>query len=339
MKSHLNSNYVKTVVSSNCCLIKSQNKKEQDFAKDVAYGLTRKNKFIPSKYFYDKTGSELFDQICSLSEYYLTRKEIEILSSIKQELPKYLVENYAVVELGSGSAIKTRHLFEVLSKNQEKIEYYPIDISSIVKESSQRLQNEFDNLQITGIVDQYESGLDLVKDMDDNKIIAFFGSSIGNFDQQSMLDFLSKIRNSMKPGDLFLLGMDLVKNKEILEAAYNDSKGTTRDFNLNLLQRINSELGGDFDISKFEHIAFYNSKEKRVEMHLRSKIKQQIFISEIGLSVNLEEDDRIRTEYSHKYTLSQIKKIAKRTGFNITKIWCDKQNYFALVLFSMSKTA
>lgn len=339
MKSYLNSNYVKTVISSNCCLIKSQNKKEQDFAKDVAYGLTRKNKFIPSKYFYDKTGSELFDQICSLPEYYLTRKEIEILSSIKQELSEYMVENYAVVELGSGSAIKTRHLFEVLSKNQEKIEYYPIDISNIVKESSKRLQNEFDNLQITGIVDQYESGLDLVKDIDDNKIIAFFGSSIGNFDQQSMLDFLSKIRDSMKPDDLFLLGMDLVKNKKILEAAYNDSKGTTRDFNLNLLQRINNELGGDFDVSKFEHVAFYNSKEKRIEMHLHSKIKQQIFISKVGLSVNLEEGDRIRTEYSYKYTLSQIKKITKRTGFNITKIWRDKQNYFALVLFSISKTA
>ncbi len=337
MKPHLDSNYVKTVLSPNCILIKTLAKKEQDFAKDIAYGLTRKNKFIPSKYFYDKTGSELFDQICSLPEYYLTRKEMEILDSVKQELPEYLDGNYAVVELGSGSAVKTRYLFEVLSKNQQKIEYYPIDISGIVKESSERLQNEFDNLQITGIVDQYEGGLDLVKDIDEKKIIAFFGSSIGNFDQQSMLDFLSKIRNSMKPGDLFLLGMDLVKNKEILEAAYNDSKGTTRDFNLNLLQRINDELGGDLDAAKFEHIAFYNSKEKRIEMHIRSKIRQQIFIRGIGLSVNLDKGEGIRTEYSHKYTISQIDKMAKKAGFNKIRIWRDTQNYFALVLFSISK--
>ena len=337
MKSHPNPNYVKTILSSNCCVIKSQSKKEQDFAEDVVYGLTRKDKFIPSKYFYDKTGSALFNQICDLPEYYLTRKEIEILSSIKHELSECLVGDYAVIELGSGAAIKTRYIFEILSKNQVKIEYYPIDISNIVKESSERLQNEFDNLQIIGIVDQYENGLDLVKDMNNKKIIVFFGSSVGNFDQQSMYDFLGKIRNNMKPGDLFLLGLDLVKNKKVLVSAYNDSKGVTRDFNLNLLHRINNELGGDFDISKFEHVAFYNSKEKRIEMHLRSKIKQQVTISEIGLSINLETGEQIRTEYSHKYTLSQIKKIAKKARFNITKIWRDEQNYFALILFSIPK--
>lgn len=335
MKSHSNSNYVKTVVSSNCCLIKSQDKKDQDFAKDIAYSLTRKNKFIPSQYFYDKRGSKLFEQICSLPEYYLTRKEIEILSSIKRELAEHLVGDYAVIELGSGAAIKTRYLFKVLSENQEKIEYYPIDISTVVKESSEKLQNEFDNLQITGIVAQYESGLDLVKDIDSNKIIAFFGSSIGNFDQRSMSDFLRKVRNSMKPGDLFLLGLDLVKNKEILEKAYNDSKGVTRDFNLNILQRINSELGGDFDLSEFEHLAFYNPKEKRIEMHLRSKTNQEVFIKDIGLSVSLNEGETIRTEYSHKYTLSQIRKTAKTIGFGTAQIWRDKKNYFALVLFSI----
>lgn len=335
MKSHLNSNnYVKTVLSSNFCVIKSQNKKESTFATDVAYGLTRKNKFIPSKYFYDERGSQLFDQICALPEYYLTRKEIEILSSIKQDLSEFLGGDYSVVELGSGAAIKTKYLFDALSKNQEKINYYPIDISNTIEESGERLHSKFDNLQITGIIDQYEGGLDLVKNIDCKKIIAFFGSSIGNFDQHGMVSFLKKIQCGMKQGDLFLLGLDLVKNKKILENAYNDSKGITRKFNLNLLQRINDELDGDFILSKFEHVAFYNSKEKRIEMHLRSKAKQHISINNINLSISLERGETIRTEYSHKYTIPQIKKIAKNIGLHIKQIWSDEKNYFALVLFS-----
>jgi dimethylhistidine N-methyltransferase len=310
-------------------------KKDQDFAKDVAYGLTRKDKFIPSKYFYDRAGSKLFDKICDLPEYYLTRKELEILDASKQELSKYLDGSYSVVELGSGSAVKTRHLFEVLCKSQEKIAYYPIDISNVVKESSQRLQGEFENLQITGIVDQYENGLDLAKDVAGKKIIVFFGSSLGNFDQNSARDFLRKIRSSMSPGDLFLLGVDLVKAKKVLEAAYNDSSGVTRDFNLNLLRRINYELSGDLDYSKFEHVAFYNSEEKRIEMHIRSKTKQQVSVHGIDLCIDLEKGEMIRTEYSHKYTISQIGKMAKKAGLSPVRIWRDEKNYFALVLFSV----
>jgi len=327
--------YLKTIYSPSFCIIRSQNKSKKTLAKDIAHGLTRKNKFIPSKYFYDEKGSDLFDQICNLPEYYLARKEIEILSSIKQDLSEYLAGISALVELGSGMAIKTKYLFEVLSQNQKKIEYFPIDISDVVKESSERLEVMFSNLQITGIIDHYERGLDLVREINDKKIIVFFGSSIGNFDQQSMLSFLRKIQNTMNSGDLFLLGLDLAKDKKILENAYNDSKEITKKFNLNLLQRINDELDGDFDLAKFEHAAFYNTKEKRIEMHLRSKTKQQITINAINLSLNLEKNELIRTEYSHKYTLSHIRQMAEDTGFNIIKIWSDKQDYFALVLFSI----
>ena len=327
--------YLKTIYSPNFCIIRSQNKNEKTFAKDITHGLTRKNKFISSKYFYDEKGSALFDQICNLPEYYLTRKEIEILSSIKQDLPKYFARVSALVELGSGMAIKTKYLFDVLSVNRNKLEYFPIDISDVVKESSERLEGVFDNLKITGIVGQYENGLDLIKEIDSKKIIAFFGSSIGNFDQQNMISFLRKIRKTMKSDDLFLLGLDLAKDKKVLEEAYNDSKGITREFNLNILQRINTELGGNFDLAKFEHVAFYNTNKNRIEMHLRSKIKQQIIINKINLSLNLEKDEMIRTEYSYKYTVLQIKQIARNTGLNIAKIWSDKQNYFALVLFSI----
>jgi len=325
--------YVKVQLAPNCFLVKSKANKERDFSEDVVYGLTRKNKFIPSMYFYDDAGSALFERICGLPEYYPTRKELEILSSIKGNLKDHLGQDYIIVELGSGSAVKTRHLFDALS-GQDKIEYYPIDISGVVKESSERLQSEFDNLHITGIVDQYESGLDYIKTLRGNKIIAFFGSSIGNFDQKSSLDFLKVINGSMGGQDLFLLGVDLVKEKKVLEAAYNDSAGVTREFNLNLLRRINGSMGGDFEVDSFEHVAFYNSKEKRIEMHLESKSEQQVCISSLDLVVNLQKGERIRTEYSHKYTIPQIKRIAKRSGFEIRRIWTDKQDYFALVLFS-----
>jgi L-histidine N-alpha-methyltransferase len=305
-----------------------------DFGVDISYGLSRKNKFIPSKYFYDKNGSYLFDKICDLPEYYLTKKETQILSEIKEDLLEHIDGHHVVAELGSGAAIKTRHLFETLSLMHKRIEYYPIDISDVVRESSRRLQNEFGNLHITGIVDQYESGLNYIKDMPGKKIIVFFGSSIGNFTQEEALEFLKKINDAMNEGDLFLLGADLVKSKKILESAYNDSKGVTGRFNLNLLCRINDELGGNFDVSSFEHVAVYNSKEKRIEMYLESRAEQQVNICNIGLTVNFKKGERICTEYSHKYTIPQIRKAAKMTGFEVGRIWTDKQDYFALALLS-----
>lgn len=329
--------YVKVQVAPNCFLVKSHAAAGDDFAEDIAYGLTRKNKFVSSRHFYDKAGSELFDKICGLPEYYPTKKEMEILSSLKDELPQYLDGDYSVVELGSGSATKTRHIFDALSARQEKIEYYPIDISDVVKESSERLQNEFENLHITGIVDQYESGLNYIKNLAGKKLIVFFGSSIGNFDQKAALDFLKRIRSSMNDGDLFLLGVDLVKDKGVLESAYNDSRGITAKFNLNLLHRINDELGGDFEAGKFEHVAFYNSREKRIEMHLESKEDQQVLIHDVGLEIKLKKGERIRTEYSHKYTIPQIRRAAKKTGFSIKGMWTDRQDYFASVLLSGEK--
>ncbi len=327
-------NYETKSVGPNCVLIKSLNPQQDDFAAEVTYGLTRKKKFIPSKYFYDANGSRLFEEICDLDEYYLTKKELEILSSIKHEMPKYFSEHSSVVELGSGSSIKTRHLFESLLENHSHVRYYPIDISDIVQESSERLQDEFTNLHITGIIDQYEAGLKLLKHLEDKKIIVFFGSSFGNFDHAAGLEFLNGIRGCMKKDDLFLLGIDLVKDTHVLEKAYDDSKGVTRDFNLNLLSRINAELGGNFDLQKFEHRAFFNAREGRIEMHLESTVRQQVYLENVDLQIKLEKGESIRTEYSHKYTLPQIKQIANKSGFKIKKIWQDKQKYFALILFS-----
>lgn len=330
----INSNYEKKSVGPNCVLIKSLTPQRDDFAAEISYGLTRKRKSIPSKYFYDADGSRLFEEICDLDEYYLTKKELEILSAIKNEMPKYFSQHSSVVELGSGSSIKTRHLFESLLENHTHVKYYPIDISDIVQESTERLQDEFANLHITGIIDQYEAGLQLLKNLDDKKIIVFFGSSFGNFDHVAGLEFLNSIRSCMKKDDLFLLGMDLVKDSEILERAYDDSKGVTKNFNLNLLKRINCELGGNFNLEKFEHRAFFNAQKNRIEMHLESLVKQEVYLENVDLQVKLEKGELIRTEYSHKYTIRQIKQIANKSGFKINKIWQDKQKYFALILFS-----
>lgn len=327
--------YATTHVGPNCILLKSLDKRRDKFASDIAYGLTRKNKFIPSKYFYDITGSQLFEQICNLPEYYLTRKEIEILSSIKNELTNYLSSHSAIVELGSGSATKTRFLLEILSENHEEVQYYPIDISDITYESAEKLQDEFFNLKITGIVDQYEAGLKLLKNLKKGKIIVFFGSSFGNFDKKSDVEFLKRIHESMNKEDLFLLGIDLVKDIKVLEMAYDDPQGITKKFNLNLLSRINRELGGDFISSNFDHVAFYNSAQKRIEMHLQAKTNQNIFIKNIDLSIKLAKSEKIRTEYSHKYTIPQIRDLAKNAGFKIREIWTDQKKYFGLVLLSI----
>lgn len=326
--------YFKVILNQRFCYLAPRNSIHTSMGEEVSQSLRGKMRFIHPKFFYDKKGSELFEEICSLPEYYLTRSEMEILDSIGLELSQFLVQDYALIELGSGSAKKTRRLLEVLTGRQETVEYYPIDISDVLKESSASLQRDYRNLKITGILDQYESGLDFIKSLEQKKLLAFLGSSLGNFDYKSAIKLLKKIHDTMNPGDLFLLGLDLVKDKGILESAYNDFQGVTSQFNLNLLTRINNQLGGNFDLKNFDHVAFYNSKHKRIEMHLRSKCEQEISISKINLSIKLKKNETILTEYSYKYTPEQIEQIASKVGFKIEKIWFDKNKFFSLVLFS-----
>lgn len=328
--------YVKVRVNPRFCyLTPSKEKIRSEFARDVAYGLARKNKFIHPKHFYDETGSKIFDKICELPEYYLTRTEVEILRSLKKKLPSYLKGNYVLIELGSGSSTKTKEILELLLSRQESLDYYPIDISNILKQSSVSLQRRFSNLQIIGILDQYEPALQFTRTLEEQKLIVFLGSSLGNFDITSSVKFLSKVKKSMKPNDFLLLGIDLVKDKKILERAYNDSSGVTRDFNMNLISRINKELDANFDLEKFEHVAIFNKKHNRIEMYLKSKEENQAEIPVINLLIKLKKGEMIHTEFSYKYTFSQIEKIAKKVGLRLVKKWTDKQNYFALVLLSV----
>ena len=330
-----NQTYDKVIISPRLCYFRPKYTNDSKIASEISYGLSRKKKFIHPKFLYNQLGSELFEQICQLSEYYLTRTEMKILENITPELSQYLVGNYALVELGSGSATKTRKILDALSAIQNQLEYYPVDISDILMDSSTSLHNEYGNLKITGIIDQYEPALEFIKQIDyQNKIIAFLGSSIGNFEPNNALEFLAKIRKCMRKNDLLLLGLDLVKGKKILEQAYNDYKGVTAKFNLNLLSRINEELGANFDLDKFEHYAIFNKKQSRIEMYLHSKEKQEVLLETVDLLVQFKKDELVNTEYSYKYTIIQIQTMAKKAGFVPLKIWTDPKNHFALALLS-----
>ena len=326
--------YTRVVVNPRFCYFRPKKQTADGFPEEIFFGLQRKKKFIHPKFLYDEKGSYLFEKICTLDEYYPTRSESEILDTIKDKISTYVKTDYSLIEFGSGSALKTRKLLEALTQLQDLVEYYPIDISDILKESSLNLQKDYLNLRITGIIDHYESGLDFVKSIEQNRLLVFLGSSLGNFDSNGAIKFLKKIRQSMKKNDYFLLGLDLVKNKQVLEKAYNDSKRITAQFNLNLLTRINKEFGGNFDLKNFEHVAFFNEKHKRIEMHIRSKIDQEVSLSLVDVMLKFKKNEMILTEYSHKYTINQIHALAKKSGFKIEEVWKDRNEYFALVLFS-----
>jgi dimethylhistidine N-methyltransferase len=331
-----NLNYKKYQVDSKLQYFKpNSTKTEKSFADEISFSLNQHSKFINPKFFYDKKGSELFEKICDLSEYYPTRTEISILKKLKSELPLYLDDSFRLVELGSGSSVKTRLILEILNQIQEKIEYFPIDISEILTESSALLQRDYKDLHITGIIDTYEGGLEFLKNYDDKKnLIIFLGSSFGNFTSDEGKEFLEKINSTMKDDDLFLIGLDLVKNKIILENAYNDSQGVTAQFNLNVLSRINDELDANFNLNNFTHHAIYNEHDQRIEMYLKSLVNQSVIISKANISLTLKKNELIHTEHSHKYKLSQIRELMRQTGFNIKNTWLDENNHFALTLVS-----
>ena len=308
---------------------------EKSFAEEISYSLNQNSKFINPKFFYDKKGSELFESICLLPEYYPTRTEISILKTLKHDLPSYLDENINLVELGSGTSVKTRLILDIFTKLQPKTEYFPIDISEILTESSEQLLKDYDTLHITGIIDTYEGGLEFLKSYDDKKnLILFLGSSFGNFTPDDGKLFLEKIFSTMKSGDLFLIGLDLVKDKNILESAYDDSQGVTAKFNLNVLSRINDELDADFDINNFSHYSIYNENAQRIEMNLKSLVSQSVIIGKSNLSLNLDKGELIHTEYSHKYCVSQIKKLLSDVGFEFKNMWLDDEKHFSLTLVS-----
>ena len=331
-----NLNYKKYIVDSKLQYFKPHATKiEATFAEEISSSLNADLKFISPKFFYDKKGSDLFEKICSLPEYYPTRTEISILKKLQNELPSFIDDSFRLVELGSGSSVKTRLILDVFSKLQTNPEYFPIDISEILTESSEQLLQDYSTLSITGIVDTYEGGLEFLEHYDTKKnLIIFLGSSFGNFSPKDGRIFLEKIYSTMKTDDLFLIGLDLVKETSILESAYDDSQGITAKFNLNVLSRINDELDADFALDTFAHYSVYNEQSQRIEMYLKSLINQSIVISKSGVTIPLRKDELIHTEYSHKFKLSQINSLFEDAGFMVNHTWCDDKKYFSLTLLS-----
>ncbi len=331
-----NLDYKKYVVDSKLQYFKTHaSKVEKTFAEEIFSSLNGDSKSISPKFFYDKKGSDLFEKICALPEYYPTRTEISVLKKLQTELSSFIDESFRLVELGSGASVKTRLILDIFTKLQTQTEYFPIDISEILTESSELLLQDYDTLHITGIIDTYEGGLEFLKNYDDkNNFIIFLGSSFGNFSPDDGQVFLKKINSTMKSGDLFLIGLDLVKDSKILESAYDDAQGITAQFNLNVLARINDELDANFDLNNFSHYSFYNKKDQRIEMYLKSLVNQSVTISKSNFSLDLKKNELIHTEYSHKYTLNQIHTLLGKTGFKINHIWLDEKTHFSLTLVS-----
>lgn len=331
-----NTNFKEYIVNSRLNYFKPNSKVEKNsFADEISEGLNQNSKFIQPKFFYDSIGSRLFEKICSLPEYYPTRTEISILKKLQSDLPNFLDGDFRLIELGSGSSTKTRLILDILSKNQSKLEYFPIDISEILTESSELLLKDYPKLKITGIIDTYDGGLEFLKDYDSkNNLIIFLGSSYGNFSPDDGLDFLIKINSMMKSNDLFLIGLDLVKDKSILESAYNDSQNITAEFNLNVLNRINNELDANFVLENFRHYSIYNDQKQRIEMYVESLLNQTVTIGKSSDQIYLKKNELIHTEFSHKFQIHQIENLLKQSGFNLIKIWLDDKQHYSLSLAS-----
>lgn len=310
---------------------------QRTFAEEIRQGLASEPRSISPKFFYDLRGSELFEAICGLPEYYPARTEISMLEDNRDDLSKYLDAGCSLVELGSGASVKTRIVLDMMEKSHQTMEYFPIDISDILTESSGRLLALYETLHITGIIDSYEGGLEFLKRFDrGNKLILFLGSSYGNFTPSQGMEFLRRVHSAMRPGDLFLLGLDMVKDTAVLESAYNDSQGLTAEFNLNVLSRINSELDADFDLDNFEHHAIYNPDRQRIEMYARSLANQTVTLSGAGMQFRLHRGELIGTEHSYKFRPEQIRDLVRDAGFDMVSMWHDEKRYFSHTLISIS---
>jgi L-histidine Nalpha-methyltransferase len=303
-----------------------------EFASDVRASLTKPGqRELPSKYLYDEVGSALFETICVLPEYGLTRADARLLEKHAGEIVGRLPSPIQVAELGSGSGKKTRWILEALSRRQ-KTYYYPIEISPSALAACAKELGQIDLVSVVGHEQPYLEGLRSVAEGrgdKDHLLVLFLGSTIGNFDRDAGEEFLRETRAILRRGDALLLGTDLEKSVELQWLAYNDPAGVTAAFNLNLLARINRELGADFDLGSFRHEARWNSVERRIEMHLRSTCQQAVKIPAAGLRIMLEEDETIWTESSHKYKAEEIPEMAARTGFHCDGQWLDREWPFA----------
>jgi len=301
------------------------------FADDVRRGLTSTPKQLSPKYFYDELGSELFDAICLLPEYYLTRAENEIIELYADEIVGSVPNASTLLEMGSGSASKTRLIIEALLRRQSSALFVPVDISETALENSSRiLLQSFPRLRIKAYAADYFDALaELSHATLGHTLALFLGSNISNFGQDEAPKFLRALRKVLQTGDALLLGADLKKDRRVLEAAYDDAIGVTAAFNLNLLVRVNRELEADFDPHAFRHHSYYNDEIGRVEIYIESTRAQKVRIGKLDLDINFTEGERIHTENSYKYDRAQIQELANATGFRCAHTWLDSEERFS----------
>lgn len=313
---------------------------DDDFARDVRRGLTASAKWLPPRWFYDDLGSSLFDAICFLPEYYVMRAEAEVLTSFRQEIVTSLGPDVRLVELGSGTARKTRLLLELLTEQQPDLEYVPVDIDAAMLDRSGRdLLREYPALRVTAISSDFHRPsvpLSLLPPTRARTVLLFLGSTIGNLSPDEAVAMLRDLRSALGPGDGLLLGADLRKDRTILEPAYDDPLGVTAAFNLNLLGRINRELGGAFDLRAFRHRAFYDEPHGRIEMHLVSSRDQHVRIAALDLEIEFTGGESIHTESSYKHDDATLAALAQAAGFTVAHTWTDARRWFADVLMVAS---
>lgn len=313
-----------------------EDRARRTFAEDVRTGLTAHPKVLYPKYFYDELGSRLFEAITALPEYYPTRTEAGILREHAGEIAGFLegpVRPVRLVELGSGDGQKTRLLIEALIARQGSLEYLPVDISEAAVEASARvLLAAYPDLRVTAYVGEYQQALRTIPPSShstDRTLVLFLGSTLGNLDPEDRPPLLRDVRALLAPGEAFLLGLDLKKSEDVLIPAYDDPLGVTAAFNLNLLGRINRELGGQFDLASFRHRALYNREAGRIEMHLESRRAQTVAIRSLETEVPFEAGETIHTESSYKFDLDQVAALARETGFELRRTWTDSAGWFS----------
>lgn len=304
-----------------------------EFAEDIIKGLSSEKKYLPSKYFYDERGNELFRQIMQLDEYYLTRTEYHILESHKEDILKIIRrkgERINIIELGAGDGKKSKILLKHFTENGLNIKYQPVDISpNALQLLYNQIKPELPDLHIEPVEGDYFDTLEKLSFEDNTpRLVLFLGSTIGNFTEEGAFHFIRNLKSSLKKGDQVMIGFDLIKEPDVILKAYNDRYGITRQFNFNLLRRINQELGGNFDMDKFIHYPIYDPSEKAAKSYLISRENHTVHIRETGHTFQFKKYEPLFMEVSQKYTATMIEKLCVRNNFEIVENYYDAKKYF-----------
>lgn len=299
---------------------------QQNMRLEVIEGLMREQKVLPAKYFYDHIGSQLFEQITQQPEYYPTRTELAILEQHRAEIARSIGDVHTLIEYGSGSSRKIQMLLETFTHLDT---YMPIDISKdFLMESARQLSERYPALHIKAVCGDYSQSISLPVEEAQKRVIFFPGSTIGNFEPEEAMRFLRHSSRILETGDGFLIGVDLKKSVDVLERAYNDAAGVTAAFNLNMLTHLNQMLEGTFNVTRFEHHAFYNEEKGRIEMHLRSQLDQLVQVGDV--TVPFKQGETIHTENSYKYSKEEFETLALKSGFHPVNCWIDDDERFSV---------